>query len=130
MKYSNLIKKIYIVESLGEALYSCMSNKHTNSALSLIYKTLSDNETRMKHLIENVAKEYSIALPYYKVNIYLTFSKLFFKASPHFILKNMLVHILRKQMFSSFHDAYRERDTNLWDQLLAHEKLQYQLLNL
>ena len=123
--YQKLLKKMYLIELLGDSLYENLALKEKNGELRKIYVRLSDNE---RETGENIEKEIYKSSRVHRHWIVVIASFLF-RIIPNKVLSNFLKNILRKRMYSQWFELYNEYNSELWQLLVEHEELQHELLS-
>jgi hypothetical protein len=129
-KYTAAMKKIYVIEALGDCIYSSMATKISTSDLRCVYLRLAENERKMMELAAVELRSLGLRPPGLKRKISVSVASAFFKIVPLVVQQKILLRILAGKIFSEWHAVYREKNAVLWDQLLDHEKLQHALLGI
>jgi stress-induced morphogen len=129
-KYTAAMKKIYVIEALGDCIYSSMASKLSTGDLRNVYLRLAENERRMMKLAAIELRSLGLRPPRLKRKISVSVASAFFRTVPLVVQQKILFRILTGKIFSEWHAVYREKNAVLWDQLLDHEKLQHALLRI
>ncbi len=120
------MKKIYLIELLGQSFYRELALKEKYAALKEIYLNLAENEQQSsKHIEKEIADSSSLFIQ----KTIASLVALTFKILPYKFLKNSLERILEKRIYSQWFQSYNKFDRKLWRLLIEHEKVQHDLLS-
>jgi hypothetical protein len=125
--YQRLLKKMFILEVLGERLYSILASKTKRENLKLAYRRLAFNEYKT---LEYIEKEFFAVcnnnVPNRKV--ISGCAKFIFNLVPARQLSLILKSILKRRLYSRWFNINKDKNRKFWDLLLEHENMQYELL--
>lgn len=128
-EYKKTLKKMLLLESLGESLYKALSYKALSEESVSIYKRLSVNEAKTADRIANELKNLGFSVPMIRKSILKVTSFIIFSVLPRIKLEKLLKRALRKNYFRSWFDNYHKYNQDFWQSMLDHETLQSKLLN-
>lgn len=126
--YLKLLNKILTIENVGEILYRALVSKTKDNNLILIYERLARNERetakRIKEEISAVDKDNPILMS----GAILSLTKIICGILTSTQLTLILRKALKKKVYRSWYNSYKDNNQDLWDLLLSHENLQRELL--
>jgi hypothetical protein len=128
--YAFTLKKIFIIESLGDAIYRSMANKAPPGEARDVCLRLARNERRMKELAQAELDRLDVKAPAACMTVIVAMASMLFYIAPYTLLRAVLFRVLRRSVFSEWTAIHRARNEALWKELLAHEQLQHELLGL
>ncbi|HOW87348.1 MAG TPA: hypothetical protein PKV84_01655 [Candidatus Omnitrophota bacterium] len=123
-----LLKKLFLLEQIGESFYEIMAVRERDGALKNIYERLRINESETKLLIQGELKNVYPNEKIQSQTIAISIFRFFCKILPLLLLKSLLRSTLGKRFFSKLSDEYRSLNPGFWDALARHEYLQHELL--
>ena len=123
------LRKMLVIETIGEKLYKTLSLRIKDENLKSIYQQLAVGEAQTAKYIE---KEIS---PHYNNPIIF---KEFIPRFAGFVLSLLTVKqlvwilksTLKRRIYKRWFDIYQANNPNLWKLLLKHEESQHELLKL
>ena len=126
--YARALKKMYLIELLGESLYIQMAKKERKTNLKNVFLRLAENERvtggRIQIELGSEVKGPSARIQRFIVG----FASIIFQLVPLGFLFRSLKIILRKRMYSRWFESYEHFNPILWQFLLSHENLQHEQL--
>lgn len=126
--YLKLLNKMLTIENVGEILYRALVSKTKDNNLILIYERLARNERetakRIKEEISAVDKDNPILMS----GAILSLTKIICGILTSTQLTLILRKALKKRVYRSWYNSYKDNNQDLWDLLLSHENLQRELL--
>lgn len=127
---NNLLKKMLLIENLGEILYSNLYLKAKDEDSRTIYKKLSINEQETGVAIREYSLKNNFDLKMFFSNLILLIADVVFKIVSEKQLLLFLRNILKKRIYLKYYEKYKNYySQELWNILLDHEKFQHKLLN-
>jgi hypothetical protein len=128
--YNRLLRKMYIIEHLGETLYEALSSRANDPAEAEVYRTLAQNERDTRARIEKELASASLSCPILKARAASSLLRPLLYLTPLSFVKQRLHRILARRMFSTWKSEFGESNTEFWTTLVEHENLQHQMLDL
>ena len=128
-EYERLLVRMFIIESLGERLYETLCSKCDDMNLRSVYQRLAINEKQTRDCIERELISHNRPLPIGRTKLITNIIQPFMTAIPLQWLLSVLARILKKRMYSNWHEKYHYLNAGVWMQLLEHEKLQHDILD-
>jgi hypothetical protein len=128
--YNRLLRKMYIIEHLGETLYEALSSRANDPAEVEVYRTLAQNERDTRARIEKELASASLSCPILKARAASSLLRPLLYLTPLSFVKQRLHRILARRMFSTWKSEFGESNTEFWTTLVEHENLQHQMLDL
>src|SRR3989338_3785337 len=126
--YQWQLKKMLIIEIIGERIYKILSSKAKNDNRREIYQRLALNEKLTAQYIEKelllINKSNHIILK----GIISSLASFIFNLLTAKQIVWILEKTLKKRIYSHWLNIYKEYDQEFWNQLVNHEKLQHELL--
>ena len=129
-KYKNILRKMLIMECMGESIYNSLASKAINEESASVYKKLSENEAKTANYIINEMKRLGFSIPKTRKLIIKFLSRNIFSVLSHKKLETLLKKTLKKRMFNTWFNLYHKNNQDFWQSMLDHEKLQYELLEI
>ena len=126
--YQWQLKKMLIIEIIGERIYKILSSKAKNDNRREIYQRLALNEKLTAQYIEKelllINKNNHIIFK----GIISSLASFIFNLLTAKQIVWILEKTLKKRIYSHWLNIYKEYDQEFWNQLVNHEKLQHELL--
>ncbi len=126
--YLRLLKKMYRIELVGDALYRVLAAKVKDPVFSDVYRQLSENECRAGRALLEEMDQCQVSISKKALSVLVRIVAFFFALIPQTILSNVLKNILKKRIYSGWGERYHDRNPELWCVLIEHENVQHQLL--
>lgn len=124
------LKKMLVIEIIGEKLYNALTFKTKDKSLKSIYQKLAFAEFQTaKHIEKEISltnrNNYIISKA-----IVANFAGFIFSLLTARQILWILKNTLKKRMYRHWFEIYKEDNRDLWDLLLKHEEFQHELLRL
>jgi hypothetical protein len=129
-KYKQLLARMFVIESVGESLYTRLKEKTEDTELKSIYDHLAKNESNTRKHIERELLKYDIPKPLMLNKVTLGVANLFFFFASGKMLERLLRRIMRRKLYSKWSDQFGSKNIELWNILLEHENLQCRMLGM
>jgi hypothetical protein len=124
----NQLKKMLVIEAIGEKLYKALASKTKDQNSKSLYLQLAIAESQTAKYIE---KEISLTNKNNHIiskGITSNFAGFIFSLLTARQLRWLLRNTLKKRMYKRWFDVYKDDNRELWNLLLKHEEIQHELL--
>lgn len=126
--YRKLLRKMLIIENAGEIFYASLIKKTKEKNLKLVYKKLALNEhnaaKRITEEISTIDKNCHVSVN----RTILGLVRIICATLTERQLGRILKSILKRRIYSKWHNIHNDKNRDFWCQLLDHEGLQQELL--
>ena len=129
-EYKRVLRKIFLIENLGEHIYYALLGKADDDVQRTIYRRLALNEAKTAHLTEEELARLYCPVPVIRKRFIGSIAYIVCSVLSQSTLEKLLKKTLRRRMFSSWFNIYHKFNENFWEALLSHENLQHELLKL
>lgn len=129
-EYQMVLRKMYLMEAMGECLYTALASKAPDSSRSEIYRRLAQNEYDTARRIADELQRQGIGTPTLIKTGVSVLLRVVFVILPYRMLAHILRKALGKQKFRLWFDQFHQQSEVFWHLMLEHEVLQYELLEL
>lgn len=126
--YQWQLKKMLIIEIIGERIYKILSSKAKNDNRREIYQRLALNEKLTAQYIEKELLLINKSNHIIFKGIISSLASFIFNLLTAKQIVWILEKTLKKRIYSHWLNIYKEYDQEFWNQLVNHEKLQHELL--
>ena len=126
--YGRLLKKMLIIEVIGEALYKTLVRKTSDRNLKTIYEKLALNEKDTAQSIEEELLRMGESGNFSTGSILFNLSSFLFNLLTASQLFRLLKTALKRSIYRKWFHQYRNHNLEFWNPLLNHENLQLELL--
>lgn len=126
--YQKLLKKILIIENIGEIFYKSLISKTKHNNLKLIYERLALNERENAKCIEREILKMDNAQRISVSCVVLSLTRIVCGVLTARQLAWVLKSTLNRRIYSRWYDKYKDNNRDFWQLLLNHENLQHELL--
>lgn len=123
------MKRMLIIERLGEMLYETLRLRSRDAGQLAIYECLRDNERQTAAIIRSKMTA-GISSDTVTDRLLFKVSRFLLRVVPVALVLRALKAILRRQIYSVWHDRFGHEDPQFWHALREHERLQHKLLGL
>lgn len=127
--YQYQLRKMFIIETIGEKLYKALSLKIKDEKLKSIYQQLAVNEAQTAKYIEQELARHN-KNPTIVKKLTAHFSGFIFTLLTAKQINWILKNTLKKRIYQRWFNIYNGGNPNLWSRLLKHEEFQHKLLKL
>lgn len=125
---NRLLKKMMVVETIGQALYETLARKTSDPNLKAIYERLAINEKETAKSIKEELLQMAENCNSSTERLLLNLSSFLFNLLNASQLFWLLRTALKRSVYRGWFRQYRDHNQAFWDLLLNHENLQLELL--
>lgn len=127
-EYSRLLKRMFIIEVIGEVFYDTLNSKVADAELEAVYGQLALNEKATAGSIKTEMSRLGKYPNMVTVSMTSGIARLIFRLFTAEQLLKILKKVLERRVYSDWYRVYGHNNRDFWRFLLDHENLQHELL--
>lgn len=126
----NQLKKMLVIEAIGEKLYKVLASKTKDQNSKSLYLQLAIAESQTAKYIEKELSRINKNNRIISLGVTPNFAGFLFSLLTARQILWILRNTLKRRMYKRWFDIYKDDNSELWNLLLKHEEFQHEALKL